>query len=263
MTAIYLIRHGQASFAEQDYDKLSPKGIEQAKILGQHWQTLARHKANSGENVHYYCGSLLRHEQTAEHFFNGLLRQELKQNITINQLDKGVITHAGFNELDHVDVLSRYNKNWRSFQGMSTSIKQTQSMANNSQDYHLLPQEFSQAMKRWIGGEFDGEYQESWSQFKQRSIRSFQEVVTQVNTSHVLAKSPKNNELLVFTSGGVIGVILAHILQLSDQQSLQISQQLVNSSVSKIIATKDGFRLGYFNNYSHLELAGKEWLSYV
>src|ERR1700743_3002247 len=34
--SIYLIRHGQASFGADDYDVLSPTGVRQAQILGQH-----------------------------------------------------------------------------------------------------------------------------------------------------------------------------------------------------------------------------------
>jgi broad specificity phosphatase PhoE len=31
---LYLIRHGQASYGEADYDRLSPRGIEQAQAVG-------------------------------------------------------------------------------------------------------------------------------------------------------------------------------------------------------------------------------------
>ena len=31
---LYLIRHGQASYGEPDYDRLSPRGIEQALAVG-------------------------------------------------------------------------------------------------------------------------------------------------------------------------------------------------------------------------------------
>ncbi|MCF8967887.1 histidine phosphatase family protein, partial [Pseudomonas carnis] len=36
MGSIYLIRHGQASFGADDYDVLSPIGVEQAQVLGRH-----------------------------------------------------------------------------------------------------------------------------------------------------------------------------------------------------------------------------------
>src|SRR5690606_42045414 len=35
MGAIYLVRHGQASFGSDDYDKLSPLGKEQGVVVGE------------------------------------------------------------------------------------------------------------------------------------------------------------------------------------------------------------------------------------
>ncbi|GAA6141329.1 histidine phosphatase family protein [Hydrogenophaga sp. 5NK40-0174] len=38
MGTLYLVRHGQASFGEDDYDKLSELGWKQAERLGQYWR---------------------------------------------------------------------------------------------------------------------------------------------------------------------------------------------------------------------------------
>ncbi|HEY0660456.1 MAG TPA: phosphoglycerate mutase family protein, partial [Lysobacter sp.] len=59
MSAIYLIRHGQASFGDGDYDRLSPLGLEQSRVLG---ETL-RVRAPQVDLV--VCGGMLRHRQTA------------------------------------------------------------------------------------------------------------------------------------------------------------------------------------------------------
>ncbi len=40
MSSLFLVRHGQASFLERNYDKLSAKGEEQARILGRYWAGL-------------------------------------------------------------------------------------------------------------------------------------------------------------------------------------------------------------------------------
>ena len=40
MTTIYLIRHGQASFGAESYDKLSATGEQQATVLGQYFQNI-------------------------------------------------------------------------------------------------------------------------------------------------------------------------------------------------------------------------------
>lgn len=256
MIRIYLIRHGQASFAEQDYDKLSIKGIEQAKILGRFWQQLPITLSEASGDMQYYSGSLLRHEQTAEHFFKGLSENNVSATST-----PSIITHSGFNELDHVDILSRYNESWQSFQAMCNTIKQEHTRDHNHDKPQVsreFQQAFSQAMSRWISGDFDSDYQESWPQFKQRCLITLKNIISEAHSK------PEEHEknLVVFTSGGVIGVLLGHILQLSNQHTLQISQQLINSSVTKVIATNEGFRLSYLNNYSHLEVAGQEWLSY-
>lgn len=57
MGTVYLIRHGQASYGEADYDRLSVRGQEQARALGR-WMARARLDA-------IYSGPLKRQVQTA------------------------------------------------------------------------------------------------------------------------------------------------------------------------------------------------------
>src|ERR1043165_10030660 len=40
MSRLLLIRHGQASFLERNYDKLSSRGEAQSRILGEYWAGL-------------------------------------------------------------------------------------------------------------------------------------------------------------------------------------------------------------------------------
>src|SRR5436305_8089873 len=50
MSRLFLIRHGQASFLEQNYDKLSSMGERQARLLGEHWakRRVCFHQVYSG-----------------------------------------------------------------------------------------------------------------------------------------------------------------------------------------------------------------------
>jgi len=58
MVEITFVRHGQASFGADDYDKLSPLGHQQADWLGQHL-------AASGQQFdRIICGGHLRHRET-------------------------------------------------------------------------------------------------------------------------------------------------------------------------------------------------------
>lgn len=241
MAAIYLIRHGQASFGKADYDQLSEKGMQQAEILGQYWQSLVMPNK-------FYSGDLLRHNQTLKYFSVG------HQNA-----NTPTIIDSGFNELDHVDVLTCYNPQWHNLAEMSAEINQ---LKNPNK---IFKKEFSQAINRWISGDFNKEYKESWQQFKNRCVSALQNIIQQElannqyeNTNQT--KTPK--DILVFTSGGTISVILQHILQLNDKQTLQISQQLRNTSVSKLLFSGNNLSVDYINNYSHLELAGADWVTF-
>ena len=59
MRHITLVRHGQASFLEADYDKLCANGEAQARLLGKYWlrRGMIFHNA--------YSGPRLRQQETA------------------------------------------------------------------------------------------------------------------------------------------------------------------------------------------------------
>ena len=57
MATLLLIRHGQASYGEADYDRLSARGAEQARALGRH---LAGARLDA-----LYAGPLRRQQETA------------------------------------------------------------------------------------------------------------------------------------------------------------------------------------------------------
>lgn len=243
MAAIYLIRHGQASFGSADYDKLSDKGHQQALMLGKYW----RFKNTPSK---FYCGDLLRHNQTYAGFIQGL-----------NSTTTPVISHSGFNEFDHTDILNNYHAKWQDFAQMSQEINQ-QKTTNKS-----FQIEFSKALSRWVFGNKDEEYQESWPTFKARCIRALQDVITQELHNRRQGNNPgkepeKSNDILIFTSAGTISVIVQHILTLSDQQTLAVNQQIRNTSVTKLLFSEDKLSVDYLNNYSHLEQAGDNWVTF-
>ena len=241
MAAIYLIRHGQASFGNADYDKLSAIGINQAKILGKHWQF-------ESMPCRSYSGDLLRHGQTLEYFMESFQNKQIP-----------VVLHSGFNEFDHVDILTCYNTEWHNFAEMSADIKQLK------EPNKIFQKEFAAALNRWISGEFDDEYQESWPQFKTRCNRALQDIIQKElinNRQENPNKAKVSKDILVFTSGGTIAVIIQHILQLNDEQALKINQQSRNTCVSKLLFSKNNLSVDYFNNYSHLTLAGADWVTF-
>ena len=61
MATIFLIRHGQAQFGMEEYDALSPTGIEQAKILG---KSFVERKIFPNKII---SGAMKRHQQTMDY----------------------------------------------------------------------------------------------------------------------------------------------------------------------------------------------------
>lgn len=239
MAAIYLIRHGQASFGKADYDQLSDKGRAQSDLLGKHWQSMPTPNK-------LYAGDLLRHGQTLEHFLQGYQTK-----------NTAVTLHSGFNEFNHVELLTCYDPRWKSFADMAASI------GNKANANKIFQKEFSLALERWVGGKYDSDYKESWTQFKKRCVSALHDVIAQeINTRSALNKNRVSKETCIFTSGGVIAVIIQSILGLSDEKTLVINQQTRNTSVTKILFSENNLSIDYLNNYSHLTLAGEDWVTY-
>lgn len=239
MAAIYLIRHGQASFGKADYDQLSERGSLQSQLLGKCWQSFPAPDK-------MFSGDLLRHEQTLENFSQGYQGHKPSK-----------VLHSGFNEFNHVDMLTRYDAQWKSFAHMAALISQ-QPDANK-----VFQKEFSLALKRWVCGKYDGDYIESWSKFKQRCIAALQDVINQeLSAKKISSNSEMSKNICIFTSGGTISVLVQHILALSDQNTLAINQQLRNTSVTKLLVSKNKLSIDYLNNYAHLTQAGADWVTF-
>ncbi|QOL25824.1 histidine phosphatase family protein [Thalassotalea sp. LPB0316] len=237
MAALYLIRHGQASFGQADYDLLSEKGQQQAFVLGQSW---------SRQQVPTFCytGSLLRHEQTKQHFYHGL-----------NQALPHCISHSGFNEFDHQDILIKYQPKWRRFNDMTAHFDQF------DEPKKALADAFEQAVERWLSGEYDDQYKESWPSFKRRCVQALNDLIKQQNH---LKQTTGNaaQEIAVFTSAGPITVILSHVLGLNRAQGFALNQQLRNTSVTKLLFDEQRISVDFYNNYSHLTQHDAELISF-
>ncbi len=66
MSELFLVRHAQASFGEDDYDRLSPLGHQQARWLGEYF------KFRKLRFDHVICGEMTRHRETLEGICSGM-----------------------------------------------------------------------------------------------------------------------------------------------------------------------------------------------
>jgi len=224
MGLVYLVRHGQASFGSRDYDRLSPLGEEQSRMLGLWFST-----AGLGID-RVVTGGLRRHHQTAEAF----LAARSGPPVPFSQ-------DSGFDEFDFLEVLRRYRPELDSHDGIRGYLAAGD---NPRRDFQMV---FTAAVARWAGGEHDAEYRESWSGFRDRCVAAFHRQV---------AAAPKSGGTVIFTSGGPIAAICQHLLGLSDEATVGLNNVLVNCGVTRVIHDRSRASLLSLNSFAHLETTG-------
>lgn len=109
MGTLYLVRHGQASFGAEDYDQLSPRGHEQAVMLGEYW------RARGMQFDAVLTGTLRRHTQTLQGIAQGLqIRPEVLQLSGLNEYDSNALISAVHPQpLGKADTPELYRQHFR------------------------------------------------------------------------------------------------------------------------------------------------------
>lgn len=89
MGTLYLVRHGQASFGADDYDRLSPLGMQQSVRLGEYW------RAHGLRWEAVLTGTLRRHRQTWEGIAQGMGEApEVQAWPGLNEYDSAALIEA-------------------------------------------------------------------------------------------------------------------------------------------------------------------------
>ena len=227
MGQIFLVRHGQASFGKANYDQLSELGYEQARLLGQ-WY------ANTHQSFSkVIAGGMARHRQTADTCLAELPKKQL--------LDAEWITDEDFAEFNHHEVLLRHCPE------VADAVAFKALLASHVDPPRALEHLFRAAMQRWMSGWHDGDYGETWPDFRRRCVRALERLDT----------DSSKQTTIVFTSGGVISALMQHLLGLQDFQVMELNWTLANCAVTKLLQRPGQFTLSYLNNYAHLEWLGQ------
>jgi broad specificity phosphatase PhoE len=228
MSTLFLVRHGQASFGSDNYDQLSPLGIQQASHLRDHF-------VENSVELHGICsGRLQRQRSTAE--------------ILASTSQRPVAVSAAFDEYDAHRLMQHYahmtGEPLQSLQGTTGRL-----------DPRSFQQHLEKVSRAWVDEQVSAPDLESWKNFRARVGHGIDEITT---------TTPRSQNVAVATSAGVIGVAIAHVLGLDDLAALQLSYVVLNSAVTRI--EFDGTRrtLASFNSTAHLERAGRrELLTYL
>lgn len=228
MSELILVRHGQASFGTDSYDKLSERGVQQVRLLADHWRTL-------GEQFdHIYSGTLQRQRETAQELLH-LVKGQPGQA----QQD------SAFNEYNGDPLIQIYLRNHSTDDGFDPGLKWP------VREERSFQQLFEAATARWIRDELVPAAEdtgfENWARFRERVHNKIDEI---------MAAHTGGSRVLVSTSGGVIAMTLQRVLQFPDDQVIQTNWMVHNSSVTRIKYGNGKVSLTQFNSLPHLERDG-------
>jgi broad specificity phosphatase PhoE len=229
MSEIYFIRHGQASFGTSDYDRLSPIGIRQARIVADH----LTHVGMGFDAI--YSGRMKRQRDTASPLiqrYEGVLPNNSQPSIL-----------PAFNEYDSRALLVARTRISQAPDPLTTA-----EILALGQDRRAFQAYFSETVNGWLEGRYDEqEGIETWASFCAR-VRE--------GVEHLKTRHGSGCRLAVFTSGGPISVVLQMALGLSHRKTVELSWQIMNASLTCIKYNPSGISLSVFNNITPLLLAG-------
>ena len=150
MAELILVRHGQASFGADDYDKLSELGWRQSRWLGEHF----RERGVRFDRV--LRGTLRRHDETVRGIFEGL------------GVDVVPAADPGLNEYDSHALLEAHGR----------PAEGTDRRAH----FRLL----REALSAWTEGTLQGDAHESFSAFRARVLGALEALQDDAAAQRVL-----------------------------------------------------------------------------
>ena len=225
MATIYLVRHGQASFGADDYDKLSELGVRQAEIAGHFFRD---------QGIQFdaaYSGDLLRQRETAQ----GVLASQ-----------PGDVPHhvdPRFNEVrndEHLEYLVPHvlAKN-PEFQTLLDNLK-------SSKDYQKV---IDAVFNYWVSPECDEPAIQSWADYSGGVRDALRDVISTQGSGKTVA---------IFTSGGTIATIVAMVLGLGGEHTYRFYEPVYNCSISQLFYSGSKVSLSNFNDASFLQVLGTQ-----
>lgn len=218
MTEIYLIRHGQASFGSDDYDRLSELGISQSVRLREHFAALGL-----GFDA-VYSGPHRRQQETAAH------GQDSGHEIRL---------HPGFAEYRTEPLFDRYLP--RLVQNDPVFAAAAEQMRRDRRAFQTV---LEGVLAAWCAEDEPPAEIDAWHAFRDRVTSALVDV-TQAHHGR--------QRVAVFSSAGAIGCAVGHALGLPLVGGLKLSYALYNTAVCRLNYGRSGWSLTLFNGIAHLE----------
>ncbi len=199
------------------YDSVTQLGLQQSAWLGEHFAACGLRFSR------VVCGSLQRQRQTLEAMLDFLPEAP------------SAVTDPRFNEYDAASVLGAFEL------GDERAIRAS---GDRARYFTAL----RHALRAWSGQDEAVPGGESWAQFGARITAGMADACDGLD---------RDAKVLVVTSGGVIGRVVAEILFAGPDTAIQLNLQTRNTGVSEITRGRTATRLVAFNAVPHLERADR------
>jgi broad specificity phosphatase PhoE len=227
MGTLLLVRHGQASAFEDNYDRLSPLGERQAGLLGERW----RRQGVRPDRV--FSGPRVRQRRTAE------IAAEvggLPAPVVLEELDEMGVEPL-FKEL-MPDLFARHAH----LAALGDALLAADGDADRGRSIARL---FEAVLLLWVEGRASAPEVEPWPAFRARVARALDAVLADA----------RGQSVAVFTSAGPVAAAVQRALGTGDEQAVRLAFQVRNSSFSEFLFSDKRFSLASFNQTPHLEEA--------
>lgn len=231
MSELILVRHGQANFLGEDYDRLSELGVEQSRRLGRYW---------AGRGAVFdavYSGPRRRQVGTAAWVGEEMLAAGCAwpEPVVLDELD----------EYDGDGVLRVLAPLLAEGEERIGRLAEAHARASGEGERRRTFQHLFEAVTaRWVRGEVASPEVESWADFVARVERGLQQA---------MSGEGKGRRIAVFTSGGPISVAVQRAVRAPSEMAIEFNWRILNASLTGVVFSGERLALDCFNALPHID----------
>ena len=231
MSNIVVVRHGQASFLERNYDQLCANGEAQSRLLGEYWSRRGMVFSN------VYSGPRVRQKETAR------IVGEAYRGAGVDFPDSVVMDE--FDEYQAETVLRECLPQLLRVNAEIRELRRAYEDSSESSARRKTFQKlFEAVISKWVAGEISADGVETWHEFCLRVERGL---------ARVARDTPSAASAVIFTSAGPIGAAMRRALHLSAEDTLRLTWMSRNASFSEFLVSGERLTLSTFNAHPHLD----------
>jgi broad specificity phosphatase PhoE len=230
MGVIYVVRHGQAAFGTENYDQLTEIGFAQTRLLGSYF---AKRK------IHFdavFTGTLRRQSETADAI--------LESHPALAASDREVF--AGLDEYKPEAILT----------ALTGEAPVMAASGAARRDPFIVREHFRllrEALLAWAEDRTRPVDMMPFREFQDGAVGALVEARQRFPDGHVL----------VVSSGGVIGAMVAQLLNAPPATAVELNLRIRNSSLTEFASTPRRHHLLSYNGLPHLDSGDPALITYA